>query len=231
MPTATTAPASPPMGFPEAGAAFLDYLDSYRGYSPHTVKAYARDLRWFQEFLAERYPAVGSPGEVHREMVVQYAVQLQGAAALTIRRKLATLASFYGYLQDMGEVAIHPARKLPLPKVAQACPPYLTEEQVRRLLDAAPHLTLTRLNPYLPVPCRSGTIAVIVTTMGRIVIDRERCKACGLCLAFCRQELIRFSDEINQQGFYPAAFTETGKCTGCANCALMCPEVAIKVYR
>ena len=139
MSAATLAPVAPPprMGFPEAGAAFLDYLDSYRGYSPHTVKAYARDLRWFQEFLAARYPDIAHPGQVHREMVVQYAVQLQGAAALTIRRKLATLASFYGYLQDMGEVAIHPARKLPLPKVAQACPAYLTEEQVRRLLEAA----------------------------------------------------------------------------------------------
>ena len=55
----------PRMGFPEARAAFLDYLDSYRGYSPHTVKAYACDLRWFQEFLAERYPDIAHPGQVH----------------------------------------------------------------------------------------------------------------------------------------------------------------------
>ena len=74
-------------------------------------------------------------------------------------------------------------------------------------------------------------MSVVVTTMARIVIDREKCKACGLCLPFCRQELIRLSDEINQQGFHPAAFTESERCTGCANCALICPEVAIRVYR
>lgn len=130
-------PPPAPLDFPEARTAFLDYLDAYRGYSQHTVKAYARDLRWFEEFLAARFPQVASPGEVQREMVVQYAVGLHDQAPLTIRRKLATLASFYGYLQDVGEVTVHPARKLPLPKVAQACPPYLTEEQVRRLLDAA----------------------------------------------------------------------------------------------
>ena len=70
-----------------------------------------------------------------------------------------------------------------------------------------------------------------MTTTARIVIDWEKCKACGLCLAFCRRGLIRFSDETNRQGFHPAAFAESEECTGCANCALMCPEVAIKVYR
>lgn len=42
-------------GFEEAAAAFLDYLASYRRYPQHTVKAYARDVRSFREFLAGRY--------------------------------------------------------------------------------------------------------------------------------------------------------------------------------
>jgi len=31
-------------------------------------------------------------------------------------------------------------------------------------------------------------------------------------------------------GYFPAEFDET-RCTGCAQCALMCPDVAIEVFR
>jgi 2-oxoglutarate ferredoxin oxidoreductase subunit delta len=70
-----------------------------------------------------------------------------------------------------------------------------------------------------------------VTAKARIVITTEKCKACGLCVAFCPQHLIRLSEEIDQRGFHPAVSGDTDGCTGCANCAVMCPEVAIKVYR
>jgi site-specific recombinase XerD len=117
--------------------AFLDYLASYRGYSPHTVKAYARDLRGFREFLATRHPTVETPGQVQRQMVVQYALTLRAAAPLTVRRKLAGISSFFGFLEDTGQVARNPARGVPLPKVAQTLPECLTQEQARRLLKAA----------------------------------------------------------------------------------------------
>jgi integrase/recombinase XerD len=122
--------------FEELVASFLDYLTSYRGYSPHTVKAYARDLRAFRDFLARRYRAARHPDRVQREMVVQFALSLKGAAPLTVRRKLAALASFYGFLQDTGCASGNPARGLPLPKVAQSFPSCLTEDRARRLLDA-----------------------------------------------------------------------------------------------
>jgi site-specific recombinase XerD len=84
--------------FEEATAAFLDYLSAYRGYSQHSVKACARDKRRCREFLAHQYSAAGSPGQVRREMVVAFALSLKGDAPLTIRRKLAAVASFYAFL-------------------------------------------------------------------------------------------------------------------------------------
>jgi 2-oxoglutarate ferredoxin oxidoreductase subunit delta len=41
---------------------------------------------------------------------------------------------------------------------------------------------------------------------------------------------------LNKKGYAPARFEETLKegekgCTGCAQCATVCPEVAIEVYR
>jgi 2-oxoglutarate ferredoxin oxidoreductase subunit delta len=73
---------------------------------------------------------------------------------------------------------------------------------------------------------------------GRIVIDKERCKGCGLCIIFCPKKQISISDELNKKGYYPAAFAEESaenpemvECTGCALCGTMCPDVAIEVYR
>jgi len=125
------------LGFEEATSAFLDYLGSYRGYSIHTVKAYARDLRELRGFLARRHRSVKRPDQVQREMVVQFAISLKGQTPLTVRRKIAAVASFYRFLQDTGAAATNPARGLPLPKVAKALPTALGEEQARALLEAA----------------------------------------------------------------------------------------------
>jgi 2-oxoglutarate ferredoxin oxidoreductase subunit delta len=72
---------------------------------------------------------------------------------------------------------------------------------------------------------------------GRITLDSEACKACYLCVSVCPENLIAVSDKLNQKGYYPAEFTETDgnnedrKCTGCTTCAIICPDVAIEVYR
>ncbi len=66
---------------------------------------------------------------------------------------------------------------------------------------------------------------------GRIVIDRDRCKGCYLCVSVCPNNVIRVSDRLNQQGYYPAEPFENENCIGCAMCASMCPDVAIEVYR
>jgi 2-oxoglutarate ferredoxin oxidoreductase subunit delta len=45
------------------------------------------------------------------------------------------------------------------------------------------------------------------------------------------------SNKLNQKGYNPDYFTEENtkkekrQCTGCSICAIVCPEVAIEVYR
>jgi 2-oxoglutarate ferredoxin oxidoreductase subunit delta len=66
---------------------------------------------------------------------------------------------------------------------------------------------------------------------GRIEINRERCKGCELCIAFCPKHLIAAASRLNAAGYFPAVCAESIECTGCMACALVCPEVAIEVYR
>ena len=69
--------------------------------------------------------------------------------------------------------------------------------------------------------------------MGRIVIDRDVCKGCYLCIKACPKGLLKISSEPNLHGDFPAEFDDKNKeCIGCAASAMNCPDVAIKeVYR
>ena len=67
---------------------------------------------------------------------------------------------------------------------------------------------------------------------GHITIDRELCKECHLCIHACKKGLIEPSHEYNSRGYRPVRFKEEGgECTGCALCAITCPDIAIEVYR
>jgi len=72
--------------FDEAVPKFIEYLASYRSYSPSTVQAYRKDLRTFREFLSGGNGHLPRPDEITRQQVVQFGVSLRGAAPLTLRR-------------------------------------------------------------------------------------------------------------------------------------------------
>ena len=68
--------------------------------------------------------------------------------------------------------------------------------------------------------------------MGRIILNRDRCKGCGLCVDACPNKVLSFDAEVNSLGYYPAVFNENKNCIGCAVCARVCPDMAVeKVYR
>ncbi len=66
---------------------------------------------------------------------------------------------------------------------------------------------------------------------GKVKIDRERCKGCALCSAFCPKKIIKPSGDVNSFGYHPAEVRDLKNCTGCGICALVCPDVAIIITR
>jgi len=67
--------------------------------------------------------------------------------------------------------------------------------------------------------------------MGKVVIDEEMCKECGLCIEFCPVKALAKGDKLNKKGKYYTILAHPEKCTGCGTCALMCPDAAIEVWR
>ena len=67
--------------------------------------------------------------------------------------------------------------------------------------------------------------------MNRLEIDKDRCKACRLCIRTCSFRLLELSGELNAKGYHPIALYEAEKCTACSLCALVCPEGAIAVFK
>jgi tyrosine recombinase XerC len=115
---------------------FLGYLDSERGASPQTLRAYAADLAAFADFAA---PGADDfdPAAVTTVRLRHYLAHLraQGAARATLARKAASLRSLFRYLLREGIVAHNPASDLRLPRRERRLPVFLDEAEVTRLLE------------------------------------------------------------------------------------------------
>lgn len=65
---------------------------------------------------------------------------------------------------------------------------------------------------------------------GMVVIDIQKCKGCELCINTCKEDALFLSKILNNKG-YRYIVAENDNCTGCVNCALVCPDAVISVYR
>ena len=65
---------------------------------------------------------------------------------------------------------------------------------------------------------------------GTVKFDIETCKGCELCIEACPQDSLQVSPNINAQGYHYVVLVKDN-CTGCTNCALVCPDAVITVYR
>jgi len=78
--------------------------------SPKTIRAYRTDLLQFARYL----PRSGTPRRVNRNTIERWiaTLQQQEYAASSIRRKLACLRVFFGYMVDQHRVATSPLRDI-----------------------------------------------------------------------------------------------------------------------
>ena len=151
---------------------FLNYLDSERNFSAHTVRSYSADLVQYCGFLAARADmAVGGfsgaaetitvedlpgpdelPVETLEELILAagpmdiraYLAIMRNSeySKATIARKLATLRSFYKFLVRSGGVEASPVAVVRTPRQDKRLPKCLDIEQIEALLGAPDGETL-----------------------------------------------------------------------------------------
>ena len=115
-------------------AAYLQYLEYEKRYSPRTIDAYRRDLSQFDVFLS----GIGKKGEVADfRMIRRWIVALDGEnnSSRTINRKRAALSSFFNYLMKEELITVNPMEKVGLLKVDKNLPVFVTTGKMDELLD------------------------------------------------------------------------------------------------
>jgi 2-oxoglutarate ferredoxin oxidoreductase subunit delta len=67
---------------------------------------------------------------------------------------------------------------------------------------------------------------------GYVEIDIEACKGCNLCVINCPTECLALNtSDTNSYSLYYSYVVDQDKCIACMNCAVICPDAAITVYR
>lgn len=120
---------------------FLRYGEGERGQSPHTLKAYRRDLEAFVAFADRYYGGEGSWDwtTVDRLGLRGFLAEAErrGWAKRSAARALSALRSLYRYLQTHRDLTNAVIRSVRTPRLGRKLPPVLRREDVERLMDEA----------------------------------------------------------------------------------------------
>ncbi|MCK3684118.1 4Fe-4S binding protein [Maribellus sp. YY47] len=67
--------------------------------------------------------------------------------------------------------------------------------------------------------------------IGAVVVDKEACKGCSVCVEACPHDVLALHLEVNSKGYHYSYMQNPEACVGCANCGVVCPDTCITVYR
>ena len=111
---------------------FLQHLQVERRLSPLTLRSYEIDLLQFLDFTALNNLQIN---EIKPQTIRLWLVELsnQGIQNRSINRKLATLRTFFKYLQRCGDVTENPMQTIRMVKTSKSLPTYLRESEMEQV--------------------------------------------------------------------------------------------------
>ena len=117
---------------------FLDYLEKERRYSRYTVRNYRQAVEDFWRWAENARLAGGDEtfARLNSREARDFIIEAQRRFdRKTLHNHVSGLRAFFRYWLRQGRVAINPFTGVPLPKLEKRLPKFLTEEQMRRLLE------------------------------------------------------------------------------------------------
>jgi len=117
--------------------------------SGHTLRNYQSDLEQFLAYVTPPGGEAPAVGQIDLLLLREWLGSLydQKLSAVSMRRKVAALRSWFKFLMRMGVVKVNTARLLRLPKAPKKLPRVMTEEQMNSLLDEVAAGKLERPHP------------------------------------------------------------------------------------
>ena len=116
-------------------AHYENYLVEEKKMAGNTVQDYIRDIKHFEAFVGVR--GVSRLSEATNSEVVAYLMSLKqaGRSKSTVNRKLASIRTYYTFLQRNGEVTVNPADDIKSPKIEKKEIEFLSLEEMDKLMS------------------------------------------------------------------------------------------------
>jgi integrase/recombinase XerC len=117
---------------------YLNYLQSVRNSSPHTIRSYENDLAQFLKFLTPPGTPMPPPQDVKHLMIREFVANLHDRKLekSSIARKLAAIRSFFKFAVREALIVRNPARLVATPKLPKRIPAVLSAEDLNAFLDS-----------------------------------------------------------------------------------------------
>ena len=118
---------------------FLKALAHEKGASPHTQRAYGRELHDFTTYLVAKRGAEVQVAKLEHPQIRAYLSELygRGLSKASVARALAVIRAWFKWLARRGYVEQNPAVLVATPKLPKHLPRVPTIEQMNRVVDAA----------------------------------------------------------------------------------------------
>ncbi|NPA39797.1 MAG: tyrosine recombinase [Thermodesulfobacteria bacterium] len=115
---------------------FLNYLETEKGFSNHTLRAYKKDLLHFVEFLNSQKLKKLDQISPFALRLYAYELKNKGYSSSSISRRLSSLRSFFKYLLKQGLLKTDLRSFLQNPKQEKRLPFVPTEEEINTFIDS-----------------------------------------------------------------------------------------------
>ncbi|MGQ9693748.1 MAG: tyrosine recombinase XerC [Thermodesulfobacteriota bacterium] len=124
---------------------FLKFLSIEKNVSPHTLKAYASDLKEFHEFLITSLSLPKDAAQLEIKKIDHLMIRAflshlyqKRKKKSSLARKLAALRSFFRFLVDERILTTNPAEIISTPRQEKPLPTFLPVDEIFSLLEAVP---------------------------------------------------------------------------------------------